>query len=54
MTSQQLRNARLSLGLTQEQLADRLGVTGITISRWERGKQAPSPLASLAIRGLGQ
>lgn len=54
MTGEQLRKARIALGLTQESLADRLGVTGITVSRWERGKQKPSALVALAIRGLGQ
>ena len=28
---------RDSRGLTQEQLGGRLGVTGVTVSRWERG-----------------
>jgi len=31
-----LRTARRSVGLTQKQLAEQLGVEPITISRWER------------------
>ena len=31
-----IRNLRLSLGLTQEQFAVRLGVTFSTVNRWER------------------
>ena len=37
-----LRTARRSVGLTQKQLADELGVESITVSRWERGATTPS------------
>lgn len=37
-----LRTARRSVGLTQKQLAEALGVESITVSRWERGVTAPS------------
>jgi transcriptional regulator with XRE-family HTH domain len=37
-----LRTARLSVGLTQKQLAQALGVESITVSRWERGATTPS------------
>jgi len=37
-----LRIARRSAGMTQKQLADRLGVEPITVSRWERGVTTPS------------
>ena len=37
-----LRVARRSVGLTQKQLADKLGVESITVSRWERGVTSPS------------
>ena len=37
-----LRTARRTAGLTQRQLADRLGVESITVSRWERGVTSPS------------
>lgn len=38
---QNLRAARLSRGLTQGQLAVRLGVTRQAISKWERGQSQP-------------
>ena len=38
MTGAQLRRRRSQLGLTQVQLADRLGVTSNTVARWERGE----------------
>jgi transcriptional regulator with XRE-family HTH domain len=34
--------ARRAAGLTQKQLADRLEVESITVSRWERGVTSPS------------
>jgi len=37
-----LRTARRSVGLTQKQLAEALGVESITVSRWERGVTTPS------------
>lgn len=37
------RRARFRLGLTQAQMANHFGVEQSTISRWERGLQAPSP-----------
>lgn len=43
--SQLLWNARYQKGLTQEQLAQALGVDKQSISRWERGERLPSPAA---------
>jgi transcriptional regulator with XRE-family HTH domain len=40
--NQLLRSARESLGWTQEELAERLGTTGVTISRWESGITVPN------------
>jgi len=36
-----LREARIRLGLTQEEAARRLGVSVSTLSRWERGEHLP-------------
>lgn len=36
-----LRELRREKGLTQEQLAERLGVSGRTVSRWETGANMP-------------
>lgn len=43
---------RQQLGLTQEQFAARLGVTYITINRWENRKSKPSPIARKLLRGM--
>ncbi|MBO4788159.1 MAG: helix-turn-helix transcriptional regulator [Lachnospiraceae bacterium] len=39
--AENIRNARKSIGLTQEQLAEKLGITLGTISKWERGASEP-------------
>lgn len=52
-----VRSLRERLGLTQEKLAAKLGVTFTSVNRWENGKTKPSPLALKQIadllRGLG-
>jgi putative transcriptional regulator len=47
-----VRELRNLLGLTQEKLAARLGVTFLTINRWENGRAKPSPLALKGIEDL--
>lgn len=42
---------RKQRGLTQEQLAQRVGVTAMVVSRWERGVSKPS-LSNLAPLAL--
>lgn len=44
-----LRYIRLQAGLTQEELANALGVTSMSIWRWESGKNMPSPFFRMAI-----
>lgn len=54
-----MANARRSLGLTQAQLAERLGVSQPCVSQWESGRRTPSALILdrilwlLASEGLG-
>lgn len=38
----ELKKRRLELGLTQEQLAQKIGVTWSTISRWEKNDRIPT------------
>ena len=40
---------RTHRGLTQQELADRLGTSDVTVSRWETGKRRPDPDAQAAI-----
>ncbi len=48
----QVRRLRQGLGLTQSQFADRLGVTPITVHRWESGQSRPQRLATARLREL--
>ena len=47
---QTVKNIRLALKLSQEDLARELGVSYATINRWENGKSTPSRLALSAIK----
>lgn len=48
-TSELIRALRDRLGLSQEKLAARLGVSFQTVNRWEKGRVTPSPLGLKAI-----
>ncbi len=45
-----IKKIRLTLKLSQEDLAHQLGVSFATINRWENGKSTPSRLAIGAIK----
>lgn len=49
-----LRALRAKLTLTQEQLADRLGVSFATVNRWEAGTSKPQRAQAEAIAALSQ
>lgn len=51
-TPRLIRSLREKTGLTQEKFATKLGVTLLTISRWENGRAKPSPLAMQRIEEL--
>ena len=52
-----VRQIRWRSGLTQERFAARLGVTCLTVNRWENGHAQPSPMAidrlQSELKGLG-
>jgi type I restriction enzyme M protein len=53
-SAQLLRAIRAKLNLTQEQLAERLGVSFATVNRWEGGANAPQKAARASIEALAR
>jgi len=49
MKPDEIKSIRESLGLTQREFAQKLGVAPLTISHWETGSRYPSSLAVKAI-----
>uniref|UniRef100_A0A6M3KNB3 Putative DNA binding, helix-turn-helix domain containing protein n=1 Tax=viral metagenome TaxID=1070528 RepID=A0A6M3KNB3_9ZZZZ len=54
MDSREIRELRKTLGLTQKELASRVRVDAITVSRWERNEQKPSQQAERQLARLTQ
>ncbi|MFW0859476.1 MAG: helicase-related protein [Dehalococcoidia bacterium] len=53
-TAEWIRALRKRLGLTQGQLSERLGVTYVTVSRWENSQARPSRLSLKALTALAE
>jgi DNA-binding transcriptional regulator YiaG len=50
MEGKELLEIRKSLGLTQVQIAERIGVTSNTVARWERGEvRISEPVSKLIL-----
>lgn len=47
-----VRALREALGMTQTELAERIGVDKMTVARWEWGKLRPRPKAVAALNAL--
>ncbi len=47
-----IRRLRTEKGLTQEKLAERLGISGKTVSKWETGGSAPDAAQIVQLAGL--
>ena len=52
MTPSEIRTLRQRLRLTQQALADRIGVHVETVRRWEQGRTCPSRMALRFLRVL--
>lgn len=52
MDNNDIKELRMKLGLSQEQLAQKLGVSFVSVNRWENGKSKPSALAIKALKDL--
>lgn len=53
MTPQQIRQLRKELELTQQQFAELLGVSFVTLNRWENGQSKPSAMGLTRLKELG-
>lgn len=51
---EELRAERLSRHWSQKKVADQLGVTVVTVNRWEQGVTTPSPYFRLQLCALFQ
>lgn len=55
MTRQEIHTLRLTLGLTQNEFAQRVGVSSfVIVSRWETGAHKPSRMALQRLRALAE
>lgn len=56
MNPEELKRRRKALNLTQNELAEKLGVSGNTVSRWEKGESWPDAdgMLDLALQRLEQ
>lgn len=52
MTSSQIKQARQSLGLTQEQLADEIGASLASVRNWEQGRCKVNRVAARQIQKM--
>ena len=48
----QIKKVRNDLKISQEEFARKLGVSYITVNRWENGRTKPSPLAATKIEAF--
>lgn len=46
---ERLRHHRTKLGLSQQELADRIGVSRVSLNRWENKKAVPTALGCFAL-----
>jgi transcriptional regulator with XRE-family HTH domain len=51
MTPEEFRAARAALGLSQAKMAQRLGVEGNTVWRWEKGTHPIPKWAAIIVKG---
>ncbi len=50
--SEKLKEARQSIGMTQDQVAEKIMVSRVTISHWESGKSLPDIVSLISLSDL--
>ena len=53
ITAEQIKSARESRRMTQQELADAVGVSPLTVGSWERGESVPRNRMSAVVEALG-
>lgn len=54
LTPKEIKTIRKNLGITQQELADRMGVTLNTVGRWECGARVCAGMAAVFLRRLAK
>ena len=54
MTGDELKQLRTRLGLTQDELGQRLGVARVTVARWEIGLRRVPELAARLVQHVAK
>ncbi len=52
--SERLKQARITCGMTQEQVAERVMVSRVTLSHWENGKTLPDIASLISLSDIYQ
>ena len=52
MISERLKEARQKAGMTQEQVAEQIMVSRVTVSHWENGKSLPDVVSLISLSDL--
>ena len=52
ITANEIKGLRKHLKLTQQELADKIGVDRVTVARWETARKKPSQLARRQLARL--
>ncbi len=54
VSPEEIKNMRLSLNMSQQAFSTKMGISIVSLSRWERGHARPSRLASEKLEEMKQ
>jgi DNA-binding transcriptional regulator YiaG len=52
MESNEIKKLRIDLGITQKELAEKIGVTIHAVQKWEQGQRSPGGSSVLLMQNL--